>query len=145
MGSNRHHTCSCDSRMISVAISIFFGIAAGFAFSKNLLPFVFVGIGIALTIAVIALILFWHVITAKKMYSDNDCICENFGLLLTGIIGTIVTSVIALSVRLLPFITVFAILVGLVAFFFALTIIGIISYLACVSDCDDDCDCDCDR
>jgi len=125
--------------VISVVLSVLFGIAAGFLFANGFLPFVFVGIGIALGIAIITLILLWGAVTAKKPYSDNDCICENLGLLLAGIIGTIITSIIALSVFLIPGVTIFAILVGLVAFFFALLLIGIVSYLTCVSDCDDDC------
>lgn len=138
MGTCRRNSCACDSGMMGVILSILFGVAAGFLFTNGLLPTITFGAIVAAVIAVVALILFWVSVISRKPYSETDCVCENFGLLLTGIFGTLITAFIVLSVTLVATSTVFAILVGLLAFFFALTIAGIVSYLACVADCECD-------
>lgn len=143
MSSCRRNTCSCDSGMMGVVLSILFGVAAGFLFFNGFLPTITLGAIVAAVVALVALILFWISVISRKPYTDTDCVCENFGLLLTGIFGTLISAFIIFSVSLVATSTVFAILVGLLAFFFALTIVGIVSYLSCIADCDRDCDCDC--
>ena len=142
MRSNRRNTLSFDGTALGVVLSILFGVAAGFLFFSGLLPTVIFGAIGASVVALVALILFWVSLINKKPYNDTDCACENFGLLLTGAIGTLITSFIVFSVTLVAASPIFAILIGLLAFFAALTLVGIVSYLACLADCDDGCDCD---
>ncbi len=142
MNSCRRNSYTFDGNTIGVILSILFGVAAGFLFFNGLLPTVTTGVIVAGIVAAIALILFWVSVISRKPYTDNDCVCENFGLLLTGILGTFVTTIIILTVTLVVTSPIFAILVGLAAFFFALIIVGIISYLSCIADCEDDCNCD---
>lgn len=141
MNSCRRNTYGCDSGMMGVVLSILFGVAAGFLFSNEFLPTVIFGAIVAAVVAVVALILFWVSVISRKPYSETNCVCENFGLLLTGIIGTLITAFTVFSIALVVGSTFSAILVGLLAFFFALTLAGIVSYLACVANCEDDCDC----
>ena len=141
----RRNSFSLDGGSAGVILSIIFGVAAGFLFFNGFLPTITTGVIVSGIVAAIALVLFWISIISRKPYTDNDCVCENFGLLLTGALGTIITTFIILSVTLVVTSPIFAILVGVAAFFFALAIAGIVSYLGCIADCDDcDCDCGCD-
>lgn len=143
MNSCRRNTLSYDSGTLGVFLSIIFGVGVGLLFFNGFLPTITTGVIISAAVAAIALILFWVSVITRKPYTDNDCVCENFGLLLTGAIGTLVSAFIIFSVTLVVTSPVFAILIGLAAFFFALTLAGIVSYLGCLADCDD-CDCGCE-
>lgn len=144
MRTCRRNSYSFDGNSFGVILSILFGVAAGFLFFNGLLPTITTGVIVAGIVAIVALILFWVSIITRKPYTDNDCVCENFGLLLTGALGTLVTTFIILSVTLVVTSPIFALLIGVAAFFFALTIAGIVSYLDCIADCGCDCDRDCD-
>ena len=128
--------------MSGVFLSLIFGGIAGVLFYFGFLPAVINGVIVAASVAAIVLVLFWISVVFRKFSSDNDCICENYGVLLTGIIGTLITAAAVFSLTLVTGTTIFAILVGLVAFFFALTLSGTVSFLDCKADCDCNCDCD---
>ncbi|MBR5586961.1 MAG: hypothetical protein IKW02_03270 [Clostridia bacterium] len=140
MNSCRRNTVSYDSGTLGVILSVLFGVGAGLLFYNGFLPTITTGIILAAAVAGGALILFWISLISRKPYTDTDCVCENFGLLLTGAIGTLLSALVILSVTLVTTSTVFAILIGLAAFFFALTFAGLVSYFSCLADCDD-CDC----
>lgn len=142
MGTCKRNTYVYDGSVMSVILSIIFGVVVGALFYYALLPAITTGVIIAAALAGLVLVLFWISALMRKYYSDNDCVCQNIGTLLTGIFGTIVSSFIALSVALEIATMSYAILIGLVGFFFALTITGAISYLNCKADCDCDCNCD---
>lgn len=143
MNSCRRNTLSYDSGTLGVFLSIVFGVGSGLLFFNGFLPTITTGVIISAAVAAIALILFWVSVITRKPYTDNDCVCENFGLLLTGAIGALVSAFIIFSVDFVAGSTIFAILIGLAAFFFALTLTGIVSYLSCLTDCDD-CNCNCE-
>lgn len=144
MTNYRRNSCTYDGSMMGVFLSILFGGVAGVLFFFGFLPTVTFGVIVAAAIAVIALVLFWISIVYRRYSSDNDCICENFGTLLTGIFGTLITAAVVFSLTLVTGTTIFAIIVGLAAFFFALTISGIVSFLNCKADCERECSCNCD-
>lgn len=141
MTNRRRNSCTYDSGMTGVFLSLVFGAVAGVLFYFGFLPTITFGVIVAAVTAVITLVLFWISIVYRRYSSDNDCICESYGTLLTGIIGTLITSAIVFSLTLVTGATIFAILVGLVAFFFALTLSGIVNFLTCKADCECDCDC----
>lgn len=68
--------------------------------------------------------------------SDNGnqrgCLCRNLGQILTGIIGTLIFSIVAIVITG-PFIS--ALFVGILAFFFALMIGTFICYILCLANC----------
>ena len=143
MNSCRRNTVSYDSGTLGVILSIIIGVGVGLLFFNGFLPTIINGVILAAAVAGAALILFWISVISRKPYTDSDCVCENFGLLLTGAIGTLVSAFIIFSVTLVVTSTIFAILIGLLAFFFALTLAGIVSYISCLADCDD-CNCNCE-
>ena len=142
MSSCRRNTLSYDSGTLGVILSILFGVGVGLLFFNGFLPTITTGVILAAAVAGAVLILFWISVLCRKPYTDSDCVCENFGLLLTGAIGTLLSAFIIFSVTLVTASAIFAILIGLAAFFFALTLAGTVSYLGCLADCDDCCDCD---
>ncbi len=64
------------------------------------------------------------------------CICYALPLLLTGILGTILTSVILLGITFAATSVIGAIITGLLLLFFALTVTTTACLIACISDCD---------
>ena len=144
MTNCRRNSCTYDSGMTGVFLSLVFGAVAGVLFYFGFFPTITFGVIVAAVTAIITLVLFWISIVYRRYSSDNDCICESYGTLLTGIFGTLITAAVVFSVALEVATTGFAILVGLVAFFFALTIIGTVNFLSCKADCECDCNCDCD-
>lgn len=142
MRNCRRNSYSCDSNTMSVIISLIFGGVVGALYFFALLPSIITGTIVAAVVALVILILFWISVISRKPYSEYDCVCENLAALITGVIGTLITSFIIFSITLVTGSTIYAILVGLLAFFFALTLISGASYLSCLTDCDCDCDCD---
>lgn len=64
------------------------------------------------------------------------CICYALPLLLTGILGTILASVILLGITFAATSVIGAIITGLLLLFFALIITTTACLIACISDCD---------
>ncbi len=136
--SSCRRTCCIDLGFIGVLLSVIFGIAIGVLYFLELLPSALIGAIIAISFAVIALIIFFVTALVKNRHLNNDCICESSGLILTGIVGSLITGFISLTVSLATISVALAVLLGFVGFFFALTIAGIVSLLSCVSGCDCD-------
>jgi len=126
------NACSC----LGIIISVVFGAIVGVLFAFGFIPFIETAAWIALGLGVFSLIVliaasFLAGITAPNPLSS--CLCGNAACLLAGIIGTIIASIIALSIVLDPaFISVIA-LVAIGALFFALMIVGLISLICCIA------------
>ena len=63
------------------------------------------------------------------------CACAALETVLTGILGTILVSTILLAVGIVATSVLSAILVGLLLFFFSLTLTGTACYVRCLNDC----------
>ena len=95
------------------------------------------GLFIALAISVIAI--FFLIISLSNCNSCSiDCFRTNGICLLIGAIGTIISSIIALSVTLTAGSLLGTVLIGIVAFFFTLTISSIISLIICLLNINDE-------
>lgn len=66
----------------------------------------------------------------------KSCKCIGLGTVLIGILGSVLLSVILLAFGVVATSVVSAILVGLLLFFFALTISGAACLVRCLTDCD---------
>lgn len=126
MCCNRDYGC-----LLAVVISIFIGTIIGVLFYFGFIPSFFVGTWIAFGIAVLSLIGI-TTITVVENKSGERCICQYGGCLLAGIIGTIVTAIIALAVGLTVGTIFSAIITAIVGLFFSLLIIAIILFVRCL-------------
>ncbi|MBQ8541836.1 MAG: hypothetical protein IJ435_10260 [Clostridia bacterium] len=132
------NNCSCRQNCmgIGVLVSIVIGIIAGFLAASGMLavstPFLWalfaigvVSLGLLLTLTVVS--------SARSL----RCICNSLSLLLTGILGTLLVSVILLVIDIATASIIGAIITGLLFLFFALLITSSACLLRCIADCDD--------
>jgi hypothetical protein len=131
---------SCDKKgfdacgSIGLVVSIVFGALIGVLFNLGLIPFIVTTVWIVFGLAVLALILLvWGVYLASVSPPGVLRICvDRKGLcLLAGIIGTLIFSIVALSITLTTTILI-TIIIAILAFFFALMLLAIIALLRCI-------------
>ncbi|HAN21651.1 MAG TPA: hypothetical protein DCP51_08280 [Clostridiales bacterium] len=123
--------CSC----LGVVISLIFGTLVAVLFALNLIPLINTVVWIVFGLAVLILLLlvlgvFLGAVTLSGAL--RKCLCKNALCLLTGVIGTIISAIVALSIVLNPALILVVIFTGILAFFFALMTIGLIAFIKCI-------------
>lgn len=124
--------------LIIIVLSIIAGITIGTLYFWGLLPIIVFGIVGALAITVISLILVIILISIIYKYcseSVHDCLNSYGLLLLIGILGTIITTLILLSIIITPLNFIVSTLVGFATFFFVLQILSLVFTLICSFKC----------
>lgn len=135
MKADNTKNCVCGSCSLSGIIwSIIGGIAAGVLFYLGYITAIAVGIWIAFGIAAFSLI---FILSSSFLSSCNEacarfahCLRKNLKCMLIGIIGTIIFSIVALSISLTTT-AVPTIIVGLLVLFFILLLSSLVSFLKC--------------
>ena len=129
--------CCCVHRIsgknVALIIAILFGVAVGILGLFCYLIVSLIGIA-AFGLAFIALIVLLFVALTGNG-NRRVCLCRYLFQLLTGIIGTLVFSLVLIFFSLIlgPLGT--SIIIGLTAFFFALMIGTFIYYILCIANC----------
>ena len=119
--------CGCS---IWLTISTFVAIIVAGLFFLGLLPSFQTALFIILAIAVISL--FFLINCLNSCCTRQECFEEYGVCILAGAIGSIISSVLALSFTLTTGSILSAILVGLAAFFFILTLVSTIGLIICL-------------
>ena len=129
--------CQCKFNCTTLAIiaSAIVGVAAAFLTMSGSLalgtPFLWAFFGLAA-----ALLLTTLVTSVIKICEEKDsCLCPALSVTLTGILGTILFSLILLLVDVTLASVTGAILAGLLFFFFALTLTSTACLVNCLADC----------
>lgn len=91
-------------------------------------------------IAVVYLALLLTVAAATGYADVRLCLCRNTSYLLTGILGTILTSVILLGVPFAATSVLGAVITGALLFFFAFTVGILACTVKCITDCSGCCE-----
>ena len=132
------YNCNCrpNCTFIAVLASIVIGIIAGFLTVSGILtlPTPFLWVGLAVSLISLGLLLILSVIPYQKI---THCLCDTIRLILTGILGAILTSVILLVIDIATASVIGAIIVGLLFLFLSLIITTLACLLRCLTDCDD--------
>lgn len=128
--------CNNFWSFIAVTIGIVFGAVIGILFAFIPIPFMGTAIWIAFGLGVLALValiieIFIAGVTAPNV--SSKCLHKGTGLLLVGAIGTIISSIVALSITLTPTLIAVITIIAIVAFFFALMVVALISVLLCIA------------
>ncbi|MBO4938297.1 MAG: hypothetical protein J6C98_04770 [Oscillospiraceae bacterium] len=126
---NSKFNCTVAAIVASTIIGVlaaFFQITAAITVST---AFVWVAFGIS--VGYLAVL----VAAAALKNGGNSCICSALNILLTGILGSILITLILLAFGIVATSVLSAILVGLLLFFFALTFTGSACYVRCLFDC----------
>lgn len=132
--------CYCRANCAGIAIvaSIIIGIIAGmlrFMAVITVTPaFLWVVFGIAIVYLAISLIISGY----SACSGSNRCKCATMPVFLTGILGTILTSLILLGIEFVATSVIGAIITGLLLAFFSLFIISTVCLIKCQSNCDND-------
>ncbi len=90
------------------------------------------GIGIG----ALALLLLYSVLLRRS--TTRDCICNILPTVLTGILGTILATVILLGIAFAATSIIGAIITGALIFFFSLIITSLVCLVLCTAGCSDD-------
>ena len=134
MECNKCGSFNCG--LLGIVIGILAGIAAGIVFPLGLIPTPENLVIITGVIAIVGLVIF--LLTTLLTNKDSDvfsikrCICSIGKYLILGSIGAIITGTVVLTRVLVATSLLSAILVGLTAFFFIVTIVSIVCLFVCL-------------
>lgn len=130
--------CNCRNRcaLLAIVASVIIGIVAAFLQITGTITVTPVFLIVAFGIAVAALGVLVIAAALVRRYAST-CLCTALQTLLAGILGTILLSVVLLAVGIVATSVISAILVGLTAGFFALTITGGACFVRCLADCEE--------
>lgn len=130
--------CNCRNRCVLLAIvaSIIIGIVAAFLQITGTITVTPVFLIVAFGVAVAALGVLAVTAALVRRYA-GACLCTALQAVLAGILGTVLVSVILLAVGIVATSVISAILVGLAAGFFALTVTAGACFVRCLADCEE--------
>ena len=122
--------------IIGIILGIIVGVAVGILFSAELIPITVNFIQIALVMSVVVLgILLVALFSANAMKGYNSfykCICKFSKFVLTGSIGTLLSTTIAATLGVTVISIISTIFVALSAFFFVLMIVSVVCLISCI-------------
>ncbi len=129
--------CSCKSRctLAAIVVSLIVGVVSAFLLITGTITITPVFLLVAFGIAVAALGVLVVSMSLVRRDALGNCVCNALELVLTGALGTILFAVILLAVGIVATSVVSAILLGLTAGFFALTITATACLIRCLADC----------
>lgn len=134
------NSCRCNGsdfcKIIGITAALIFGIAVGLLY--------FFGVFTAIAIPLTTILAFGFVgiagVTAISLFAKGreitGCLCRLKGTLLSGAIGTFILSLAALAVSLTTGSVLSAVVIGVVGFFLALLIAGLVCLVSCAANCD---------
>ncbi len=130
--------CNCRNRcvLLAIVVSAILGIVAAFLQITGTITVTPVFLTVAFGIAVAALGVLAVTAALVRRYA-GACLCTALQAVLTGILGTVLLSVVLLATGIVATSVVSAILVGLTAGFFALTVTAGACFVRCLADCEE--------
>ncbi len=138
--SQNYCDCKCGCVTISAIASFIIGIitaALTFTATITITPaFLWVALGIA--VFYLAAVLLSSALI--RSVGSKGCVCSSVPALLTGILGTALSSVILLGVGFAATSVLGAIIAGVLLFFLSLTLATTACLVKCISGCSDFCD-----
>ena len=121
--------------ILILAIAAILGIIVGVVAFNVTIPGIIIAIGVALAFTALILLLFSYVVTKVKG-NENECLCNYARCLSLGIVGTIITGVIALSATIVTASVAIAILLGLLTAFALTTLLSFVGLILCIAEKD---------
>lgn len=129
-------SCECrpSCNKTAIVISIILGIVAFFLRLFYVIIASPVFLWVVFGVAVLFLALAFYTFTRNQASAESRCKCSILPILLVGIIGTILTSVVLLLACFIPC-CIIAIITGFLIFFFSLLLISIANLILCKAGC----------
>ena len=133
---NECNSCGgCIELLVSIVLGAVVGVLFAFEFIPNITVAVFTVLGLGVLSLVFLMVALFLLNNNQAGCGGFKCICRNLKFWLAGTIGTIILALVAVSISLVPTFWPAIVIVSLLAFFFALMIISIVSFVLCV-DCE---------
>ena len=130
--------CNDGCTILAVIASIIIGIITAFLTITAVIDvttaFLWVTFGIAIVYLAVNLV----TASSVRCVAIQSCVCSKIPVLLTGILGTILTSVILLGISFAATSLVGALITGALGFFFTLMISETACLIKCASGCNED-------
>ena len=136
MKANNNTECRCNGCTSGIIAGLIFGVITAVLFSLGITELILNGIWVALGFAGLSLI-YIMALAAISSFGENfsvlrQCLIRNIRCLIVSIFGSIISSVVLVSVTLNIASMITTIIVGALAFFFMLLIFSIISIIKCL-------------
>ena len=139
MGGDKMTNFGCNCRngctSLSVVASIILGIIAAFLRFSAVITVTSAFLWVTFGIAVVYLAVILITAAASSNYATKSCLCSILPVLLTGILGTILLSVILLAISFAATSVIGAIFTGLLILFFFLMILSTACLVKCLTGC----------
>ena len=145
MENNYNNEYSCEVRersevyisclVAGVTAGILLAIAAALLFFFGVITNLTIALWVAFGVGIFTLVSTFAAALLTPVWISRKCFCRNKNALLTGGIGLVVTTVIALSATIAAQSILSAILIGLVTFFLLLSVAAIICFIICITRC----------
>ena len=136
--SNTNCNSRPDCTVFAVVASIIVGIITAFLTFSGIITLTPAFLWVVFGIAVVTLGVTTVVTTAATFCTIRRCICTALPALLTGILGTILLSLILLGIEFAATSVIGAIFAGALLGFFALLITSLTCLIKCSSGCEED-------
>ena len=129
--------------VLILAIAAVLGIIVGVVAFNVVIPGIIIAIGVVLALTALILLLLSFIVLKVKG-NENECLCSYIRCLGLGIVGTIITGIIALSITIATASVAIAILLGLLTAFALTTLLAFVGLIVCIAEKDCyKCVCDC--
>lgn len=129
--------CNCGPTCsLAVIVGLLFGAIIGVLFALDFIPNIILAVWIVLALGVLALaLLFVSALTSGVVMCGVliKCLRQHTTCLLTGIIGTIISTIILISVVLDPALLLVQIFIAIAAFFFVFMLTELIFFIYCLA------------
>lgn len=132
-------TCGCrwSCALLAVFASVVIGIVTMLLTITGTVAVAPAFLWVLFAIAVVYLAVIFAVLSVRRTGCDR-CICRVLPTLLTGILGTVLTSVVLLAISFAATSIIGAIFTGLLLLFFSLVITSTACLVRCVANCESD-------
>lgn len=135
--------CNCRNicNGLAVVASLFIGVISAILSFTGIITIAPVFFWVIFAVAVIYLGILLASSVARKYNDNKPCVCSSLRLLLSGILGSILTSLVLLAVGFAATSVLGAIVLGIALFFFSLLFASSACLVKCLSDCENsDCE-----
>lgn len=128
--------CKISCPILALVVSAIVGVLAAFFQITGVITVTPAFLWVVFGIAVVYLAVLAVTTSLRCGCECARCVCAGFRVVLVGLLGSVLLSVILLAVGIIATSILNAIAVGLLLFFFSLTLIGTACYVNCLNDCE---------
>lgn len=132
---NCNCSCKCRCTVAAIIVSVIIGVLAAFFQITGAITVTAAFLWVVFGIAVVYLAALVIAAALERRTEGGGCKCAALNALLVGIVGSVLTAVVLLAFGIVATSVISAILVGVLLFFFTLTVTATACLVRSLSDC----------